>query len=132
MDTLDFYINNETDLGLFYFEIVDYPDVISSINVIPTERTSNWSIEISNQGNGTIAITGISLGGPLTAGAGADRSVTERQGSGTGENETAALMTVVDGVKQWDGRPKNIAGGMLIAYKDEYRATVEMETVGWW
>ena len=71
MDTLDFYINNETDLGLFYFEIVDYPDVISSINVIPTERTSNWSIEIANQGNGTIAITGISLGGPLTAGDGA-------------------------------------------------------------
>jgi len=71
MDTLDFYINNETDLGLFYFEIMDYPDVISSINVIPTERTSNWSIEISNQGNGTIAITGISLGVPLTAGDGA-------------------------------------------------------------
>ena len=71
MDTLDFYINNETDLGLFYFEIVDYPDVISSINVIPTERTSNWSIEISNQGNGTIAITGISLGSPLSAGNGA-------------------------------------------------------------
>ena len=71
MDTLDFYINNETDLGLFYFEIVDYPDVISSMNVIPTERTSNWSIEISNQGNGTIAITGISLGDPLTAGDGA-------------------------------------------------------------
>ena len=66
----------------------------------------------------------------VKAGAGADRSVTERQGSGTGENETAALMTVVDGVKQWDGRPKNIAGGMLIAYRDEYRATVEMETVG--
>ena len=66
----------------------------------------------------------------VKAGAGADKSVTERQGSGTGENETAALMTVVDGVKQWDERPKNIAGGMLIAYKDEYRATVEMETVG--
>ena len=66
----------------------------------------------------------------VKAGAGADKSVTERQGSGTGENETAALMTVVDGVKQWDGRPKNIAGGMLIAYRDEYRATVEMETLG--
>ena len=66
----------------------------------------------------------------VKAGAGADKSVTERQGSGTGENETAALMSVVDGVKQWDGRPKNIAGGMLIAYRDEYRATVEMETVG--
>jgi len=71
MDTLDFYINNETNLGLFYFEIMDYPDVINSINIFPTDRTANWSIEISNQGNGTIAITGISLGGPLTAGDGA-------------------------------------------------------------
>tara|TARA_A100001037_G_scaffold304763_1_gene342644 strand:- start:1138 stop:4539 length:3402 start_codon:yes stop_codon:yes gene_type:complete len=71
MDTLDFYINNESDLGLFYFEILDYPDVINSINIFPTERTSNWSIEISDQGNGTIAITGLSLGPALTSGDGA-------------------------------------------------------------
>jgi len=71
MDTLDFYINNESNLGLFYFEILDYPDVINSINVFPTDRTSDWSIEISDQGNGTIAITGISLGTPLSAGDGA-------------------------------------------------------------
>ncbi len=71
MDTLDFYINNETQLGLFYFEIMDDPNVINSINVIPTDRTADWSVEISDQGNGTIAITGISLGTPLTSGDGA-------------------------------------------------------------
>ncbi len=71
MDTLDFYINNETQLGLFYFEIMDDPNVINSINVFPTDRTADWSVEISDQGNGTIAITGISLGTPLASGDGA-------------------------------------------------------------
>ena len=70
-DTLDFYINNESDLGLFYFEILDYPDVINSLNIIPTERTSNWALEIADQGDGTIAISGISVGTPLTPGNGA-------------------------------------------------------------
>ena len=73
---------------------------------------------------------GESTNAELTSGAVAGKSVTQRQGSGAQENQTAAMMTIVDGVKQWDGRPKNIAGGMLIAYRDEYRATIEMETVG--
>jgi len=73
---------------------------------------------------------GESTNAELTSGAVAGKSVTQRQGSGAQENQTAAMMTIVDGVKQWDGRPKNIAGGMLIAYKDEYRATIEMKTVG--
>ncbi len=70
MDTLDFYINNESDLGLFYFEIMDYPNVLNSLNILPTERTSEWAIEIADQGDGTIAITGISLGTALTPGDG--------------------------------------------------------------
>ena len=70
-DTLDFYINNESDLGLFYFEIMDYPDVINSLNILPTERTSNWALEIADQGDGTIAITGISVGTALAPGNGA-------------------------------------------------------------
>ena len=70
MDTLDFYINNESDLGLFYFEIMDYPDVINSLNILTTDRTSDWALEIADQGNGTMAITGISLGTPLSAGNG--------------------------------------------------------------
>ena len=70
MDTLDFYINNESDLGLFYFEIMDYPDIINSLNIITTERTSDWALEIADQGDGTIAITGISVGTVLGAGDG--------------------------------------------------------------
>ena len=50
---------------------MDDPNVINSINVIPTDRTADWSVEISDQGNGTIAITGISLGTPLASGDGA-------------------------------------------------------------
>ena len=61
---------------------------------------------------------------------GAGRALEEREGSGTGENQTAAMMTMVDGVKQWDGPPKGLSGGLLIVYKDEFKATVEMETVG--
>ena len=70
MDTLDFYINNESNLGLFYFEIMDYPDILNSLNIIPTERTSDWALEIADQGDGTIAITGISVGTVLGPGDG--------------------------------------------------------------
>ena len=71
MDTLDFYINNESDLGLFYFEIMDYPDVLNSLNILSTEGTSTWALEIADQGDGTIAITGISIGTVLGPGDGA-------------------------------------------------------------
>ena len=70
MDTIDFYINNESNLGLFYFEIMDYPDVMNSLNILTTERTSNWALEIADQGDGTIAITGISVGTALAPGDG--------------------------------------------------------------
>ena len=70
MDTLDFYINNETELGLFYFEIMDYPDVLNSLNILTTDRTSGWALEIADQGDGTIAVTGISVGTALAAGDG--------------------------------------------------------------
>ena len=71
VDTLDLYIENESQLGLFYFEIMDYPDVLNSLAVLPTERTENWSLEIVDLGNGNIGITGISLGLPLESGDGA-------------------------------------------------------------
>ena len=61
---------------------------------------------------------------------GAGAALEEREGSGVGENETAAAMTMVGGVKQWDTPPKGLSGGLLIVYKDEFRATIEMETVG--
>ena len=71
MDTLDFYINNETLLGLFYFEIMDYPDVLNSIAVLPTERTEDWSLEVVDIANGNMAITGIAFSTALAPGSGA-------------------------------------------------------------
>ena len=58
------------------------------------------------------------------------KALGDREESGTGINETESLMTVIDGVKQWAGPPKGLSGGLLIVYKDEFRVTVEMETVG--
>ena len=55
---------------------------------------------------------------------------TQLKGSGDAANASAALMTVVDGIKQWDGPPVGLTGGLLINYKDEYRATVRMDTLG--
>ena len=42
-DTLNIYMNNESNISLFYFEISDYPDVINILSVLPTERTEGWS-----------------------------------------------------------------------------------------
>lgn len=71
-DTLDLYINNESQLGLFYFEVQDFPDVLNSVvgSVLPTERTQNWSLDVFDMANGNMAITGISLGEPLESGNG--------------------------------------------------------------
>ncbi|MAZ65366.1 MAG: hypothetical protein CMG51_03460, partial [Candidatus Marinimicrobia bacterium] len=52
MDTLNFYLNNESQVGLFYFEIEDWPDILHSVSVIPTERTQSWSLEIVDMANG--------------------------------------------------------------------------------
>ena len=71
MDTLDFYVNNETSLGLFYFEIMDYPDVLNSIAILPTERTEDWSLEVVDIANGNMAITGIAFSTALASGSGA-------------------------------------------------------------
>ena len=84
-----------------------------------------------------LAFAGIAL---LIAGCGSDEGEsefkqarvvpTQLQGSGDTANMSVSVMTVVDGVKQWDGPPVGLTGGLLIDYKDEYRATVQMETVG--
>ena len=43
---------------------------MNSLNILTTERTSNWALEIADQGDGTIAITGISVGTALAPGDG--------------------------------------------------------------
>jgi len=84
-----------------------------------------------------LIVVGLACGGDDEGDEGAEKEPEFRQafptgfeGSGEEVLKTAATMTMVGGVKQWDDEPKGISGGLLIAYKDEYRATVEMETVG--
>ena len=43
---------------------------MNGLNILPTERTESWALEIADQGDGTIAITGISIGEPLLPGSG--------------------------------------------------------------
>ena len=71
LDTIDISIQNESQIGLFYFEIMDYPNVINPIDILSTERTesANWELEITDLG-GNIAITGINVVNPLEPGSG--------------------------------------------------------------
>ena len=64
-DTIDISVNNESLLGGLFFEIEDFPDVLTGENVLSTERTDGWSLSILDD-NGKISIAGF---GPL---AGAD------------------------------------------------------------
>ena len=62
-DTLNIYMNNESNISLFYFEITDYPDVINILSVMPTERTQGWSWpDPVNNGDGTMQFTGYAIG----------------------------------------------------------------------
>ena len=71
-DTLNIYMNNESNISLFYFEITDYPDVINILSVMPTERTQGWSWpDPVNNGDGTMQFTGYAIGTSMGAGEGA-------------------------------------------------------------
>ena len=64
-DTIDIYVNNESLIGGLFFEIEDFPDVLTGESVLPTERTAGWSLSVLDD-NGKISVAGF---GPL---AGAD------------------------------------------------------------
>jgi len=69
-DTLDIFISNETDIGLFYFEIMDNPNVIESYAALTTDRTDGWSIDVVDLPSGAMAVTGFTFGTPLIEGDG--------------------------------------------------------------
>lgn len=58
-DTLDIFINNESNVSSFYFEIEDNPDLLiaQSGAIIETDRTSGWYLDINEVG-GKMVITG--------------------------------------------------------------------------
>jgi len=66
-DTLDIFIENESDVSFFYFEIEDVPDVLIAQEIIATDRTSNWSLDVSEVG-GKMVVTGLGLGNDMQPG----------------------------------------------------------------
>ena len=66
-DTLDIFINNESSVSFFYFEIEDNPDLISAQEIIATDRTSSWTLDVSEVG-GQMVITGLGLGNDMGPG----------------------------------------------------------------
>jgi hypothetical protein len=57
-DTLDIFVNNESDVSFFYFEIEDTPDLIAAQEIIATDRTSSWSLDVAEVGGKWLYRTG--------------------------------------------------------------------------
>ena len=66
-DTLDIFVNNESDVSFFYFEIEDVPDLLISQEIISTDRTSSWTLDVAEVG-GKMVVTGLGLGNDMTPG----------------------------------------------------------------
>ena len=60
-DTIDISVNNESQLATLFFEIEDFPDILTGENVLTTDRTNGWSWSIFDD-NGKISVGGF---GPL-------------------------------------------------------------------
>ncbi len=59
-DTIDVYINNESLVGGVVFEIEDFPDIISSQNILETERSEGWVWTIFDN-SGKISVSGLGV-----------------------------------------------------------------------
>ena len=59
-DTIDVFINNESLVGGVVFEIEDFPDVISSQNIIETERSEGWVWTVFDN-SGRISVSGLGV-----------------------------------------------------------------------
>jgi hypothetical protein len=66
-DTLEIFVENESDVSFFYFEIEDVPDFIIAQEIIATDRTSSWSLDVSEVG-GKMVVTGLGLGNDMSPG----------------------------------------------------------------
>ena len=66
-DTLDIFVNNESDVSFFYFEIEDVPDLLIAQEIIATDRTSSWTLDVAEVG-GKMVVTGLGLGDDMAPG----------------------------------------------------------------
>lgn len=68
-DTLDIYLNNESNVGFFFFEIEDDPDYLIAEVILPTDRVDgNFFLDVLELPSGMMSITGIRTGDFLAPG----------------------------------------------------------------
>ncbi len=69
-DTLEIFVNNESEVSAFYFEIQDVPNVLIAQEIIATDRTTGWFLNVIDLGE-TMQVTGGTQSNNITAGSGA-------------------------------------------------------------
>ncbi len=121
-DTLDIYLENETEISFFYFEISDIPDYFIAEAILSTGRTSTWSLDVVDLPSGDMAITGISLGTSLAAGDGSIcqiivRGFSDEEGIATVDFTTASVLDLSNNEMPWTSE----AG--------EFHVTIETQTL---
>jgi len=109
-DTLDIYLNNETSIGFFYFEISDIPNYFIGESILETDRTSGWSLDVVELPSGDMAITGFSPGTPLTVGDGSIckvvvRGFSEEEGTANVDFTTASIVDLANNEMPWTSTP---------------------------
>ncbi len=69
-DTLDIFLNNESDVNQFFLEIADIPDYLVAIDVIPTARVNGFTVDVLEGANGNMSIMGFTTSATLAPGDG--------------------------------------------------------------
>ncbi|MCK5329860.1 MAG: hypothetical protein KAK01_00505, partial [Candidatus Marinimicrobia bacterium] len=67
-DTLDIFLNNESDVCQFSIEIADVPDYLIALEVLPTSRINGFTIDVLEYSDGNAVIDGFSIGKVITPG----------------------------------------------------------------
>ncbi|NQT97520.1 MAG: T9SS type A sorting domain-containing protein [Candidatus Marinimicrobia bacterium] len=67
-DTLDIFLNNESDVSFFFLEIADIPDYLIAVDVLPTPRTNGFTLDAVELPDGKTSITGLSFSNTIAPG----------------------------------------------------------------
>lgn len=70
-DTLELSINNDGGISSFGFVVTDAPDQLTAVEVLQTDRTNGWLLDVAENADGAFEVTGLSIGSLLGSGSGA-------------------------------------------------------------
>jgi len=64
-DTLDLTINNDGGISSFGFIVADVPDKLIAVDVLTSDRTNGWIVDVAENSDGEFEVTGFSATGSL-------------------------------------------------------------------